>query len=212
MSRAANQYNIQSLRSLRPLRALFLVAIALYVEAGCGLFEPRDPEPPVSVRSTFTPPTEPAIVLTNMAAAFRELNSVNFLRCLSDTSTAGIYAFDPTPAAAGRYGAFTGWSRLDEGQWFTNARSHLSSGSAMTLTFSAPVTQSVQPDSVQMDVPYDLTLPHGQAAIPQHVVGRALFTIAIDHKSGFWSIRRWRDIATAGSGEAWSDIKGGFAQ
>lgn len=186
--------------------------VVLLSAAGCGLFEPRDPEEPVSVRSTYTPPTEPAMVLANMAAALRELNSVNYLRCLSDTSTGGSYQFVPTPAAAGIYSVFSTWDRTSEEGWFLNARSRLSSGSTMNVVFSTPVAQGVQPDSVTYDVPYDLSVPHGQAGLAQQVVGRSLLTLVLDRRTGLWSIRRWQDVALSSSDPTWSDVKGGLSQ
>lgn len=188
-----------------------LLASLLFV-FGCGLFDPRDPEDPISVRSTFTPPTEPATVLANMSASVRELSSVNYLRCLSDTGSGGAFQFEPTPAAASVYGAFAAWDRSSEEAWFLNARSRLPSGTTMSIVFSTPVSQSVQPDSVTLDVPYDLTVPHGQEGIPQRVVGRSIFTMVLDRRTGTWSIRHWQDIALSSSQPTWSDVKGGLSQ
>ena len=189
-----------------------IVVAATMVIAGCGLFEPRDPEEPISVRSTFTPPTEPQTVLDNMGASLRELNSVNYLRCLSDTGTGGLFQFEPTLAAAGVYGVFATWDRSSEEAWFLNARSRLPSGSGMTVTFSTPVAQGVQPDSVTLDVPYDLSIHHGQQGIPQRVVGRSLLTMVLDRRTGTWSIRRWQDVALSSIQATWSDAKGGLSQ
>lgn len=185
---------------------------ALAVSIGCGLFDPRDPEDPVSVRSTYAPPTEPAIVLENMTAALRELNSVNYLRCLSDTGAGGAFQFIPTPAAAGIYSVFAGWDRSSEEGWFLNVRSRLPSGSAMTVIFSSPVAQGVQPDSVTYDVPYDLSVPHGQAGLAQRVVGRSIMTLVLDRRTGLWFIRRWQDVSLASDQPSWSDVKGGWSQ
>jgi hypothetical protein len=196
----------------RSFRACLAAIMLMAAVSGCGLFEPRDPEEPISVRSTYTPPTEPAIVLENMSAALRELNSVNYLRCLSDTGTGGLFQFTPTPAAAGIYSVFASWDRSSEEGWFLNARSRLPSGSTMSVLFSTPVAQGVQPDSVTYDVPYDLTVPHGQAGIPQRVVGRSLMTLVLDRRTGLWSIRFWQDVALASSEPTWSDVKGGLSQ
>lgn len=191
-------------------KALLVGCLVLW--AGCGLFEPRDPEEPIAIRSTFTPPTEPQTVLDNMGAALRELNSVNYLRCLSDTGTGGTFQFEPTPAAAGVYGVFAAWDRSSEEAWFLNARSRLPSGSGMSVIFSTPVAQGVQPDSVTLDVPYDLSIPHGQQGIPQRVVGRSLLTMVLHRQTGTWSIRRWQDVALSSTQPTWSDAKGGLSQ
>ncbi len=188
------------------------IVVSLMLLSGCGLFEPRDPEEPISVRSTFTPPTEPATVLANMSASVRELNSVNYMRCLSDTGSGGTFHFEPTPSAAAVYGAFASWGRSSEEAWFLNARSRIPSGSTMSIIFSSPVSQGVQPDSVTLDVPYDLSVPHGQEGIPQRVVGRSILTMVLDRRTGTWSIRHWQDIAMSSSLPTWSDVKGGLSQ
>lgn len=199
-------------RRVLPMVVLAGWPLAFVAFTGCGLFEPRDPEDPISVRSTYTPPTEPSVVLENMTASLRELNSVNYLRCLSDTGTGGAFQFVPTSAAAGIYGVFAAWDRSSEEAWFLSVRSRLPSGSGMSVAFSTPVSQGVQPDSVTLDVPYALTVPHGQAGIAQDVAGRSLLTLVLDRRTGLWSIRRWQDIALATNQPTWSDVKGGLSQ
>lgn len=180
--------------------------------ASCSLFETRDPEDPTVLRSTFDPPTEPLTVLDNMTAAFRELNEVNYLRCLSDSLTGGLLDFQPTPEAASRYGIFAAWSKDQEQQYFLNIRSRLPSGNALSLSFGTPVLQSQTSDSAQVEVTYDLLVPHGQQSVPDRGRGRAQFVLVLDRSTGSWAIRRWTDLALDAVTNSWSDIKGAFSQ
>ncbi|OGU29899.1 MAG: hypothetical protein A2X67_08700 [Ignavibacteria bacterium GWA2_55_11] len=191
-----------------------LSALAAYVlfMPGCSLFEPREPEQPAVLRSTFNAPTEPLTVLDNMTAAFRELNAVNYLRCLSDSLSSGPFSFEPTPAAASGYGIFAEWTKSSEEHYFTNIRSRLPSGTAMILSFGTPSLQSIQADSVLVEVTYDLSVPHGQEGVPQRGIGRAQMMMYLDRPTGFWSIRRWSDLVTDSNAETWSDVKGAFGQ
>ena len=193
------------------LRTAVVVGLLL-TASSCSLFDTRDPEDPSVLRSTFDPPIEPLTVLDNMTAAFRELNEVNYLRCLSDSLTGGVLEFSPTPEAASRYGIFLAWSKAQEQQYFLNIRSRLPTGNTLMLTFGTPVLQSQTSDSAQVEVSYDLFAPHGQASVPDRGRGRAQFVLVLDRTTGFWAIRRWTDFGIDATTTSWSDIKGAFSQ
>jgi hypothetical protein len=196
---------IKAQRTILPLLSLLLLG-------SCGLFEPRDPEDPAVLRSTFDPPTEPLIVFENMAAAFRELNEVNYLRCLTDSLSGGALEFHPTPEASSRYGIFLEWSKEQEREYFLNIRSLLPAGNTLALTFDPPTLQSQTSDSAQVEVTYVLTVPHGQTSIPDEGRGRAQFVLLLDRSTGFWAVRRWTDFSVDATTFSWSDIKGTFSQ
>jgi len=147
-----------------------------------------------------------------MTAAFRELNEVNYLRCLSDSLTGGSLEFRATPEASSRYGVFLLWSKQQEQEYFLNIRSRLPTGNALTLTFGTPVLQSQTSDSAQVEVTYDLVVPHGQQSVPDRGRGRAQFVMVLDRTTGFWSVRRWSDFAMDATTASWSDVKGAFSQ
>ncbi len=189
-----------------------VLAVLVILFGSCSLFDTRDPEDPSVLRSTFDPPIEPLTVLDNMTAAFRELNEVNYLRCLSDSLTGGPFEFSPTPEAASRYGVFTDWIKQDEQEYFLNIRSRLPTGNALSLTFGTPTLQSQTSDSAQVEVSYDLVAPHGQQSVPDRGRGRAQFVLTLDRTTGFWAIRRWTDFAVDAATASWSDLKGAFGQ
>jgi hypothetical protein len=186
-----------------------LVAVA----AGCNIFDTRDPEPPSQSSSSYVPATEPSIVFSNMANAFRDLNSLNYLKSFADSSTSGRgFSFEPTPQAKVKYtGVFLLWNRQSEQQYFDNLRSKITSGSAAVLVFQTLSAQSLQSDSAQYEATYSLTVPHTVAAVPKVVSGKAQFFLLAD-RSRNWVIWRWIDLPTGTSNAAWSDLKGEFAQ
>jgi len=191
------------------LRGLLCVPLLV---AGCGLFDTREPEDPSVIRSTFDPPTEPSIVLGNIEASFRELNEVNYLKCFTDSLSGGELEFYPTAEAASRYGIFLNWSKAQEQEYFLNIRSRLPTGSVLSLTFDPPSVQSQTSDSSQVEVAYDLVVPHGQQSVPDRGRGRAQFVLVLDRRTGFWAIRRWTDLGIDATTTSWSDIKGAFSQ
>ncbi len=90
-------------------------------------------------------------------------------------------------------------------------RSKIPSGVAASVTFSLnPI--SVQSDSAQYDVNYQLSIPHTQANIEKVFQGQAQFYLLRDRLSSTWSIWRWIDLRDAQNDYGWSDLKGAFAQ
>jgi hypothetical protein len=186
------------------------VAIALLA---CNIFETRTPEPPSQSSSSFIPATDPSIVFTNMTNAFRDLNSVNYVKSFADSSTAGRgFSFEPTPQAKVKYvGVFLSWTRQSEQQYFDNLRSRIPSGSTATLVFETLTVQSLQSDSAQYEATYTLTAPHTVASVPKVATGKSQFYLLAD-RSRNWVIWRWIDEPTGSSSFTWSDLKGEFAQ
>ncbi|MCX6133308.1 MAG: hypothetical protein NTU47_05785 [Ignavibacteriales bacterium] len=193
-----------------------LPMLGLWIAAtffSCNIFETRPPEPPTQSSSSYTPATEPSLVFSNMSNAFRDLNSLNYLKSFADSSAAGRgFSFEPTPQAKVKYGgAFLFWNRQSEQQYFENLRSKIPSGSAASLVFQTLTVQSIQSDSAQYEATYTLTASHSVASVPKQATGKAQFLLLAD-RSRNWVIWRWIDVPTGTSSFTWSDLKGEFGQ
>jgi hypothetical protein len=190
---------------------IVLVAWLSILVAACGIFEPRDPEPPAQTGSNYIPPTEPSIVFTNMANAFREMNAVNYLRSFSEISTAEReFVFEPTIEARQNYGGvFAVWTRESEQKYFDNLKSNVQSGSSPSLVFGTPVALSIQSDSAQYEISYTLAIPQQSGTLSAE--GTAVYHMLAD-KSRNWVIWRWVDISKTQGAVTWSDVKGQFGQ
>jgi len=188
----------------------FLLALT---QVACNIFETRDPEPPSQSSSIFVPATEPSLVFSNMTNAFRDLNSVNYLKSFADSSSAGrSFSFEPTQQAKIKYGGvFLTWSRQSEQQYFENLRSKIPSGSAATLSFESLTVQSLQSDSAQYEATYRLTVLHTVATLATEARGKAQLLLIAD-RSRNWVIWRWIDLTTSTGTFSWSDLKGAFGQ
>lgn len=182
-------------------------------EFSCNIFETRDPQSPSQISSNYIPPTEPALVFTNMVNAVRDLNSLNYLKSFADSSTAGrSFDFEPTSQAKLRYGGvFLNWSKQTEQQYFENMKSKIASGTSVTLTFDVLTAQSLQSDSAQYEATYRLTVPHTVAGVSTQAKGKAQFFLIAD-RSRNWVIWRWVDLSTNPTDFTWSDLKGAFGQ
>lgn len=193
---------------------LFLAGCTLTVAvAGCGIFDTRDPEPPSQSSSNFVPATEPSIVFSNMSSAFRDMNSLNYLKSFADSATAVRgFSFEPTPQAKVKYGGiFLFWNRQSEQQYFENLRSKIPGTSSAVLVFQSLSVQSLQSDSAQYEATYTLTAQHTVAGVAKQATGKAQFFLLAD-RSRNWVIWRWIDVPTGTTEFAWSDMKGEFAQ
>ena len=194
-------------------QALAFSVLVVVTQSACNIFETREPEPPSQSSSTFIPATDPSLVFTNMTSAFRDLNSVNYVKSFADSSSAGRnFSFEPTQQAKIKYGGvFLTWNRQSEQQYFENLRSKIPTGSAATLSFESLTVQSLQSDSAQYEATYRLTVPHTVATLPTQATGKAQFLLIAD-RSRNWVIWRWTDLTTSTSTFSWSDLKGAFGQ
>ncbi len=190
-----------------------VIVAGLAAVAGCGIFDTRDPEPPAQISSTYVPPTDPSIVFQNMASAFQDLNTVNYVRSFSDTATgASPFRFEPSIQSGAKYASvFAAWSRQSEQQYFEAMKSQLLTGMSMTLQFTSLTQQRVSADSAQYEATYSLVVPHAVPGVSTIATGRAQFWLAPD-RSRLWAITTWVDLAQKPDDFTWSDFKGIFGQ
>lgn len=198
---------------MKRLTATTAFAVVLLAATGCGLLETRPPQEPIEQSSSYVPPTEPALVLTNMENSFKEANTLNYARSFSDSASGGeAYTFEPSPQALLKYpGMFDQWTKRSEEQYFDNLKSKIVRGFSMSLTFARVSVQSVVSDSAQYEVEYVLTAPHSVPGVPSKATGKALFTLAADGSRN-WAIKRWIEVPTTVDTFTWSDVKGLFGQ
>ena len=190
-----------------------VVCLWALAQSACNIFETRTPEPPSQSSSNFVPATDPSLVFSNMTNAFRDMNSVNYLKSFADSSSAGrSFSFEPTQQAKIKYGGvFLTWNKQSEQQYFENMRSKVPSSSVATLSFETLTVQSLQSDSAQYEATYRLTVPHTVATLPTVATGKAQFLLIAD-RSRNWVLWRWVDLTTSTSTFSWSDLKGAFGQ
>lgn len=172
-------------------------------------FETRTPEPPKGQKSNWMPPTSANIVITNMEFAIRERNSLNYLRCLSDSlGTGKRFRFNADPLVSKNYPTlFSGWTKGNEETYINQLFvSYLpkDSTSQIQLVFQR---ENVFQDSTIFLYNYKLKLGHTFASdqCPRLVEGQAEFRLIRD-ELGEWSIYYWADYRI-GKKETWSQIK-----
>jgi hypothetical protein len=187
-----------------------LSAVLSISTQGCGLFEPRDPEPPSQSSLNFKPPTEPSIVIANLQSAIEQKNVANYVSCFSDQAKGQPpFSFTPAPDAAVQYtAALENWTLNEEQSYFQNliSRSAAQAFSSLSLT---PKGSTVSADSVVYGYDYTLVFEHNDSSFPKTARGTLQFTLRVS-QSNFWTIQRWIDFKTTND-ISWSHFKGKFS-
>jgi len=187
----------------RPDKILILIFI-LY--SGCGLFETRSVEPPTEVRSTFTQPTSPDIVLANLNFAVTEKNLDNYMRCLVDSNfSTKRFKFIPDAVSQTAYPVFLNWNLSSERIYFSNLISSTEENSSTNL-FLSNINFNTGIDSAVIDSDYILVFNHNRQNIAQVTKGRLRFVMSPDVRS-LWSIHSWSDFINDNGDTTWSVLK-----
>jgi hypothetical protein len=199
-------------RAVRRLcaRGLQLCLSLLLVFIGCGVFEPRDPEPPSQSGLNYQPPTDPSIVISNLQSAIEQKNAANYMSCFVDPLRTGQqFAFLPAADAVPLYGGVLAhWTLTEEQAYFQNliARSAQNAFSSLSLEMTS---SSVSADSVVYSYTYTLVFEHSDVSFPTTAKGLLWFTLRPDNNN-FWAIYRWTDF-TSPNALSWSHFKGKFS-
>lgn len=182
--------------------------------AGCGLFETRTPEEPITKKSNFEPPFTPSTALQNFINSISEKNLEDYIKCLSDTASGDtkMFEFNPSQEAVTRYQSlFNNWDLQNEKRYFTLLMNAVFSDSMPTLTLSNKAKFDVMySDSAILTTDYFVHFPHNNLKNISSAAGTLQLLFA-RRQSGWWSIQRWIDTKKQGdTTETWSILKAQF--
>lgn len=185
-----------------------MVCIFIIIQ-GCELFETRPVQPPSQSRYTFTQPTTPDIVVTNLTFAIAEKSLDNYLRCLVDTNfSPRRFKYYPDALSQSSYPVFIGWNSNSEKSYFSNLLSFTDPDASSTL-FSDNVTFSTFIDSTIIDFDYTLIFNHSRQTVAMQTKGKLRFIMGTDSR-GLWSIHSWYDFINSSNDTTWSVLKANF--
>ncbi|MBI5403227.1 MAG: hypothetical protein HY959_07480 [Ignavibacteriae bacterium] len=192
---------------LRKINILFLLAL-LY--SGCGLFGLRDVETPTEPRSTFTPPTTPDIVLSNLTNAIIDKDINNYLQCIVDTATSTKkFVYTADIASQIQYPVFQNWQLVNERNYFYNLLA-LTGAQSTSLLFASNVITNTYSDSAVYDMEYLLRFDHQKTTVAKTLTGKLRFIMVMNSKN-LWAISRWIDFKSVESDTTWSVLKANFS-
>ncbi len=175
---------------------------------GCGIFETRDPEAPITIRSTFYPPTSADIVIDNFTFAILEKNSNNYNKCLSLFN----YQYIPDSRSQQQYEQiFNSWNNLSEKHYLDNLIAAQEGGNSSSVLFldNERLTQ-LSSDSARYQADYIFVFQHNRVNIPKSSKGRISLILATDNDALFY-IRKWEDFRQNDTDFTWSEFKANFS-
>ena len=191
---------------------LILIILTAAALSSCELFEPREPEPPITGGSAFEPPTSPSIVLKNLQNALLFANALDYRKCFSDSSD-GLTRFRFVPAPDGESvapGRFSDWSIDEEEEYIRTIFSEMQEGAIASLTLTPPdVTTTPIGDSIRFTADYAVSFPHTRQGVEREAFGRLIFTMRLSDRNE-WAITRWQDLSIDDR-PTWSLIKARFS-
>lgn len=186
-------------------RNFFLLSLAIL--CGCGLFDTRSPENPITVRSTYEPPTTPEAVLRNLSSSIFEKNSSNYQKCLSPIQ----FSYVPDSKSQSLYGTiFQNWNVNSEKFYFENLISQTNPDASSNLFLSNAVTNLITPDSALYTADYIVVFQHNKANVPKSSVGNMRLSLKADENSYFYIIK-WEDFREDDNDFTWSELKANFS-
>ena len=175
----------------------------------CGLFDSRSVEPPTVSRSTYTPPTSPYIVMTNLNFAIAEKNLDNYMRCFVDSNfSPRRFSYFPDAVSQASYPVFMNWNLYNERIYFSNLITSTDPNSAANL-FPDNLTVNNAIDSAVADMDYILVFNHNRGNVPKEVKGKLRFIMGTDSR-GLWSVHSWYDFINENNDTTWSFLKANF--
>jgi hypothetical protein len=181
--------------------------LTLLIISGCGLFETRDPEPPETIRSTYTLPTSADIVIDNLTFSIAQKNSENYNKSISSSS----FQFIPDSKSQQVYKLiFSGWNQAAEKKYLDNLILVTSTTSSSVLFLDEDRLTQITPDSAVYQATYIIVFQHNQANIPKSARGNLTINIATDDDDLFY-IRKWEDFRQNDTDFTWSELKANFS-
>lgn len=181
-----------------------LLVFATFAAAGCGLFETRTPEPPITEGGTYLQPDTPEQVVENLQNAIREANTLNYRRSMADD-----LEFHPTATAEARDAIWSGWSVTEEESYYSTLVAAITQGGSLSLALNDESITAIDAQQTVVDATYVLTADHNRPEIPRVLQGRLVWLI-VQNSDGLWELRSWTD-REVGTEPSWSDLKAAFA-
>lgn len=174
---------------------------------GCGIFDTRDPESPVTIRSTFVPPTTPELVVENLSFSIQEKNSVNYNKCLTD----GQYEYVPDSKSLHNYGEiFSNWNKSSERRYIDNLIAATNATATSVLFLDNDEITLITSDSAVYTAEYVVVFQHNRSNVPKSAKGNISLYLSTDDDNLF-SIKRWEDFRQNDNDFTWSEFRANFS-
>lgn len=207
----------------RTMRAL-IYTFAVLLLSSCGIFDTREPEPPMTGNGfIWVDATSYQILLNNFEGSVEALDAENYKRVFISESDSLVpsgtdsYAFvynpslDPTSRVI-----FTNWDTESERNYLSRLKSLLVTSARLGLELKNVVTQQSTPNRVIVSADYTLAIPAGTSEVlPNTVTGAMTLQLRLvktERGTQEWRIVNWLDQdPKGGKAYSWTDLKANFS-
>ena len=178
---------------------VLLVAFLLAASAGCGIFEPRDANPPGSEGTPWVSPTLPAQVFLNLESGLEDLTGVNYEKSLGDAFT-----FIPLQSDVDRLGAaaFADWTKTVEVEV---TQKILGDATKVAVSFINPEQIRNEADFADFRAPYELIVTYTRGDVDTL---KAVAQFDMQRLGQGWSLIRWTDQEGVEGFATWGYLRG----
>ena len=205
---------------MRALVCLF----SLLCLSSCGIFDTREPDPPVTGNGfIWVDATSYQILLNNFEGSVKALDAENYKRIFidpSDSLAAGgrtPYQFIENSSADPSIRAvFNNWTIEMERNYLSRLKTVLVSNSRLGLDLKNVLTQQSSSNQVSVSADYTLSIPSTSSeVVPNTVTGKLILQLGLvktERGTQEWRIITWIDTdPDGGKAYSWTDLKANFS-
>jgi hypothetical protein len=196
----------------------------MFMLSACGIFDTREPEPPVTGNGfIWVDATSYQILLNNFEGSVEALDAENYKRVFISSSdslqTGGTanYTFlynsslDPSSRVV-----FDNWNTESERNYLKRLKSVLIDNARLGLELKNVTSQQSSPNQVSINADYTLNIPAGSnTVVPNTVTGyltMQLRLVKTERGTQEWRIVNWLDQdPKGGKAYSWTDLKANFS-
>ncbi len=205
------------------MRALVCLLSLIFLSS-CGIFDTREPDPPVTGNGfIWVDATSYQVLLNNFEGSVEALDAENYKRVfiaptdsLLPSGTAN-YSFlynsslDPTSRVI-----FANWDTESERNYLSRLKSVLVNTARLGLELKNVTTQQSTPSQVIVNADYTLSIPSGSSeVVPNTVTGYMTLQLRLvktERGTQEWRIVNWLDQdPKGGKAYSWTDLKANFS-
>jgi hypothetical protein len=192
--------------------------------SSCGIFDTREPDPPVTGNGfIWVDATSYQVLLNNFEGSVEALDAENYKRVFIAPSDSLLpsgttnYTFlyntslDPTSRVI-----FANWDIESERNYLSRLKSVLVNTARLGLELKNVTTQQSTPSQVIVSADYTLSIPSGSSdVVPNIVTGfltMQLRLVKTERGTQEWRIVNWLDNdPKGGKAYSWTDLKANFS-
>lgn len=196
----------------------------MLVLSSCGIFDTREPDPPVTGNGfIWVDATSYQTLLNNFEGSVEALDAENYKRIfispedslLPSGTLNYVFLYNTSLDPSSRV-VFTNWNTESERNYLSRLKSVLVSNARLGLDIKNVTTQQSSPNQVIVNADYTLSIPStSNEVVPNTVTGSMILQLRLvntERGTQEWRITSWLDQdPKGGKAYSWTDLKANFS-